>query len=56
MSMPSVPLASLTEEWWRTWRRANEIGWAYFNAVSGLMRLNIDALTRASRVATSDLR
>jgi hypothetical protein len=39
----------LTEEWWSSWRRANTLGWEYLNAVSGLLRLNVDALTSATR-------
>jgi hypothetical protein len=46
---PPAELTALTDEWWSSWRRANALGWDYLNAVSGLMRLNLDALTRASR-------
>jgi hypothetical protein len=45
----SAELASFTEEWWKSWRQANALAWDYLNAVSGLMRLNISALTRVSR-------
>lgn len=41
-------LSTFTEEWWSSWRRANTLGWDYLNAVSGLMRLNMNAFTRAS--------
>jgi len=43
-------LAALTEEWWRSWRRANALGWDYLDAMSGLMRMNLSAITRASRL------
>ena len=43
-------LAALTEEWWSSWRRANALGWDYLDAMSGLMRMNLNALTRASRL------
>jgi len=42
--------AALTDEWWSSWRRANALGWDYLNAAFGLMRLNMDALSRASRL------
>jgi hypothetical protein len=42
----------LSNEWWISWRRANALGWDYLNAVSGLFRLNLDALTSASRFMT----
>ena len=41
-------LTSFTEEWWSSWRRANALGWDYLNAVSGLLRLNMNVFTRAS--------
>ena len=41
-------LTSFTEEWWSSWRRANALGWDYLNAVSGLLRLNMNAFTGAS--------
>jgi len=40
-------LSAFTEEWWSSWQRANAIGWEYLNAVSGLMRLNMNVFTRA---------
>ena len=43
---PAVELSAFTEEWWKSWRRASALGWDYLNAVSGLMRLNLNALTR----------
>jgi hypothetical protein len=42
-------LASFTEQWWTSWRRANALGWDYLDAMTGLMRLNLDAFSRASR-------
>jgi hypothetical protein len=46
---PQAPeLTALTEEWWSSWRRANQLGWDYLNAVSGLMRLNMNVLARPS--------
>jgi hypothetical protein len=39
----------LTDEWWQSWRRANALGWDYLNAVSGLFRVNMSALTSATR-------
>jgi hypothetical protein len=42
--------AAFTDEWWSSWRRANALGWDYLNAAFGLMRLNLDALTRAGRL------
>jgi len=39
----------LTEEWWQSWRRANALGWDYLNAVSGLFRVNMSALTGTTR-------
>jgi hypothetical protein len=39
----------LTEEWWSSWRRANALGWEYLNAMSGLVRLNMDALSQVTR-------
>lgn len=44
--------AALTDEWWSSWRRANALGWEYLDAVSGLFRLNVDALTSATRFMT----
>jgi len=44
----AAELSTLTEEWWSSWRRATALGWDYLNAVSGLMRLNMNAFTRAS--------
>jgi hypothetical protein len=41
-------LSAFTEEWWSSWRRANALAWDYFDAVSGLMRLNMNAFTRTS--------
>jgi len=41
-------IKAFTEEWWSSWRRANMLAWDYWNAVSGLMRLNMNAFTRAS--------
>ena len=46
---PPIPLTALTEEWWSSWRRANALGWEYLNAMSGLVRLNMDALSQATR-------
>ncbi len=43
-------LAAFTDEWWSSWRRANALGWDYLDAMSGLMRMNLNALTRASRL------
>ena len=45
-------LASLTAEWWKTWQQANALAWDYLNAVSGLMRLNMSALTRVPGIVT----
>jgi hypothetical protein len=42
-------LTGLTEEWWSSWRRANALGWDYLNAMSGLIRLNMDAFSQATR-------
>jgi hypothetical protein len=42
-------LTALTEQWWSSWRRANALGWEYLNAISGLLRLNMDALSQATR-------
>ena len=36
-------------EWFDSWRRANTLGWDYLNAVSGLFRVNMSALTGATR-------
>lgn len=44
-----APPAALTEEWFDSWRRANALGWDYLNAVSGLFRVNMSALTGATR-------
>jgi hypothetical protein len=40
-------LSAITDEWWSSWQRANALGWEYLNAVSGLMRLNMNVFTRA---------
>jgi len=45
----AAELTSLTEQWWSSWRRANALGWEYLNAMSGLMRLNMDALSQVTR-------
>jgi hypothetical protein len=45
---PARELGAFTEEWWSSWRRANALGWDYLDAMSGLMRLNMNAFTRAS--------
>ena len=45
---PAVDLSAFTEEWWSSWRRASALGWEYLNAMSGLMRLNLNAFTRTS--------
>jgi len=39
-------LTAFTEEWWASWQRANALGWEYLNAVSGLLRLNMNAFAR----------
>ena len=44
----AAELTAFTEEWWSSWRRATALGWDYLDAVSGLMRLNMNAFTRAS--------
>jgi len=44
--------AALTEEWWNSWRRANALGWEYLDAVTGLFRVNVDAMTSATRFMT----
>ena len=36
-------------KWFDSWRRANTLGWDYLNAVSGLFRVNMSALTGATR-------
>ena len=46
---PPTELSSFTEEWWSSWRRANTLGWEYLNAMSGLLRLNMDALSQVTR-------
>ena len=46
---PPSELTSLTEQWWSSWRRANALGWEYLNAMSGLLRLNLDALSQVTR-------
>jgi hypothetical protein len=46
---PPARPAAFTEQWFDSWRRANALGWDYLNAVSGLVRLNLDALTSATR-------
>ena len=43
-------LAAFTEQWWSSWRRANSLGWDYLDAMTGLMRMNLDAFSRASRL------
>jgi hypothetical protein len=43
-----APPAALTAEWFESWRRANTLGWDYLNAVSGLFRANMSALTDAT--------
>jgi hypothetical protein len=48
----SAEVTNFTEEWWKSWRQANALAWDYLNAVSGLMRLNMSALTRVSRLPT----
>jgi len=40
---------ALTAQWFDSWRRANALGWEYLNAVSGLLRANMSALTDATR-------
>jgi hypothetical protein len=42
--------AALTTQWFDAWRRANTLGWDYLNAVSGLFRANMSALTDATRL------
>ena len=42
--------AALTAQWFDSWRRANALGWEYLNAVSGLFRANMTALTDATRL------
>lgn len=42
-------LTTLTQEWWSSWRRANALGWDYLNAMSGLVRLNMDAFSQVAR-------
>ena len=44
----AAALTAFTEEWWSSWRRANALGWDYLDAMSGLMRLNMNAFSRAS--------
>lgn len=46
---PTELTTRLTEEWWSSWRRANALGWDYLNAMSGLIRLNMDAFSQATR-------
>ncbi|HXU01498.1 MAG TPA: hypothetical protein VN903_10915 [Polyangia bacterium] len=46
---PPADLPAFNTEWWSSWRRANALGWDYLNAVSGLMRLNLDVFSRATR-------
>jgi hypothetical protein len=43
-------MTAFTEQWWSSWRRANALGWDYLDAMSGLMRMNLDAFSRASRL------
>ena len=45
-----TPSAALTAQWFDSWRRANTLGWDYLNAVSGLFRANMSALTDATRL------
>ena len=40
---------ALTEEWFDSWRRANALGWDYLDALSGLVRANMSALTGTTR-------
>jgi hypothetical protein len=40
---------AFTDEWWKSWQRANALGWDYLNAVSGLFRLPFNAMTGATR-------
>ena len=40
----------MTAQWFDSWRRANALGWEYLNAVSGLFRANMTALTDATRL------
>lgn len=42
-------LSAFTEEWWSSWRRANALGWDYLNAMSGLVRANMDAFSQVTR-------
>jgi hypothetical protein len=49
---PPVLPTVFTEQWFDSWRRANALGWEYLNAVSGLARMNFDALTSATRFMT----
>jgi hypothetical protein len=42
-------LSAFTEEWWSSWRRANALGWDYLNAMSGLVRMNMDAFSQVTR-------
>jgi hypothetical protein len=44
-----IELTSLTNEWWSSWRRANALGWEYLDAMSGLVRLNMDAFSQVTR-------
>ena len=46
-------VTSLTEQWWSSWRRANALGWEYLNAMSGLVRLNMDAFSQATRATVT---
>ena len=43
-------LSAFTEEWWSSWRRANALGWDYLNAMSGLVRMNMDAFPQVTRL------
>jgi hypothetical protein len=47
----SAQLSFFTDEWWSSGRHANALGWNYLNALSGLMCANMNAVTRASRLA-----
>ena len=46
---PFAEQAALTAQLFDSWRRANTLGWDYLNAVSGLFRANMSALTGATR-------
>lgn len=40
---------AFTHQWWNSWHRANALGWEYLDVASGLFRLNVEALTSATR-------